>query len=361
MVELDPGKVLATSYSRQEGERMKPLRIRLLHGALHETKCSAIFLKHIEGTMSAPEQSIDTAVHGRLRALNIDHEKDARSTLESIELPACPRVYIVNFHESDLPFTYQSVDRYARSIIQIAGSELAASDGSPVTVATAVHGPGSGLDSSEAMETLILAFASELAAGRQQGSLEEILLVENHKEVFERLSERLKYLAAKNIVRFENGVCFVNPQPIVKDKDEFEKGRFMRLGMKHLFIAMPYAKEFNNAYYFGIKHPVEQRGRKCERVDQDAFTGDIVDRVKTRIETSELVIADISGNNPNVFFETGYAEGKGKTVILISQVQNTPFDLSTSRQIRYDPEDILSLNQKLGEALDAILERDDDK
>jgi hypothetical protein len=333
---------------------MQQLKITLRHSDLLKTECSAIFLKHIEGSMSAPELGVNAAVRGRLQALYSDHEKEDHSMLESDALLECPLVYVVNFHQQDLPFSYQSVDRYARTIIRVAATGRFTSGSEPVTVATAIHGPGAGLDASEAMETLILAFASELGTGQPLGPLDHVILVENHMDVFERLLERLKYLATNSIVRFEGGACFVNPAS-TQEGGRLEQGRVSRLSLKHLFIAMPYAKEFNNAYYFGIKHPVEQRGRKSERVDQDAFTGDIVERVKHRISTSELVIADITGNNPNVFFEVGYAEGVGRPVILISQEQETPFDLRTRRQIRYDPQDIFSLANALGGQLDVII------
>jgi hypothetical protein len=184
--------------------------------------------------------------------------------------------------------------------------------------------------------------------------LGEVILVEKEKEVFERLQERLKYLAMRGVVTFDGSTCFINPST-AQTTIAVEERRVQQLSLRHLFVAMPYAKKFNNVYYFGIKQPIELRGRKCERIDQDAFTGDIVDRIKTRIRGSELVIADITGNNPNVFFEVGYAEGLDKRVILLSQAQDTPFDLKTRHQIRYDPQDIFSLADALSEQLDASL------
>jgi hypothetical protein len=333
---------------------MESLQLTLFHGDVLATKCSALFLKHIEGSMSAPEIALNDATGGALQSLNSEHEYEDHSILETQRLPECTVIYVVNFHRQDLPFSYHSVDRYARTIIQVATGEAFMGSDTPITVATAIHGPGAGLDASEAMETLLLGFANELALGNPLRRLREIVLVEKHEDIFQRLVERLKYLAAKDVVRLEGGRYFVNPKSI-QDNTKLEQGRINRLALNHLFIAMPYAKEFNNAYYFGIKYPVEQRGRKCERVDQDAFTGDIVERLRRRIATCELIIADITGNNPNVFYEIGYAEGIGKPVILISQEQETPFDLKTRRQIRYDPQDIFSLAVKLGEQLDALL------
>src|SRR5262249_19195250 len=103
------------------------------------------------------------------------------------------------------------------------------------------------------------------------------------------------------------------------------------------------------------KQPVERRLRKCERVDQDVFTGDVIERVKHRISNCELIIADITGNNPNVLYELGYADGVGKPAIVISQEQETVFDLKTRRQIRYSSHDIRSLAKVLDEELSELL------
>src|SRR5437764_6925547 len=58
----------------------------------------------------------------------------------------------------------------------------------------------------------------------------------------------------------------------------------------HVFVAMPFMKEMDDVFYYGIQQPVHSAGFLCERVDQDAFTGDILDRVKKKIETAVLVI-----------------------------------------------------------------------
>jgi len=52
-------------------------------------------------------------------------------------------------------------------------------------------------------------------------------------------------------------------------------------------------------------------------MDQEAFTGDILDRIKKKIETATVVIAELSGANPNVYLEVGYAWGKDVPTILL--------------------------------------------
>jgi hypothetical protein len=249
---------------------------------------------------------LNEVLAGRLSAVYAEREKENHVLLELPGVLACPRVYVVNFHVEDLPFSYHSVDQYGRTIVRVGASGGLGAGDPPTSVATAIHGPGAGLDACEAMETLIQAFAHELRTLGPVCRLQEVILVESDKAVFQRLQERLKYLVRRGIVMLERGTYFVNPVAVPVANAPEEIRRIDRLELKHLFIAMPYAKAFSNVYYFGIKLPVEQRGRKCERVDQAAFTGDIVDRVKMRIASSEVVIADITGDNPNVFFEVAY-------------------------------------------------------
>jgi hypothetical protein len=330
---------------------MSELRISLRHADLLETPCSILFIKHIEGSMSAPETALDEAMAGALQALMTEHEHEDHEVLDT-KLDGGPRrAYVLNFHTADLPFSYRSVDRYARHLLRVAAAERVA--GVDQTVATAVHGPGAGLDASEAMEVMVTAFAHEIQSQPELRIPLEVVFAEKEREVFERLQDRLKYLAAEDLVDFDGSSCIV--KPATPNACAVENHRVERLSLRHIFVAMPYDKAFDNTYYFGIKQPIESRGRKCERVDQEAFVGDVVDRIRARIRGSELVIADITENNPNVFFEVGYAEGVGKDVILLSQAQETPFDLKTRRQIRYDPTDIRALAETLHTQLEANL------
>src|SRR5438046_1502300 len=71
-----------------------------------------------------------------------------------------------------------------------------------------------------------------------------------------------------------------------------ERAEIISAEKAHVFVAMPFMKEMDDVFYYGIQQPVHCAGFLCERVDQDAFTGDILDRVKKKIETAVLVIAE---------------------------------------------------------------------
>lgn len=149
-----------------------------------------LFVKHIEGDMSKPEQAIDEKLGGKLSVLLREQEQESEilfSTGGGLPAPWCCAVV---FHRADLPFSYSSVDAYARKLL----SDVAAGKqpGEEVqVVATAVHGPGAGLDASEALETMVMALANELQQLKQPGGLREILFVEQDRDIFQRLQERL--------------------------------------------------------------------------------------------------------------------------------------------------------------------------
>ena len=105
----------------------------------------------------------------------------------------------------------------------------------------------------------------------------------------------------------------------------------------HAFVAMPFTRQMDDVYYFGIEAPVHAAGMLCERVDQASFTGHILDQIRERIETASVVIADLTGANPNVYLEVGYAWGKGRpTILLVQDVSDLRFDVKSQRCLVYD-------------------------
>lgn len=102
------------------------------------------------------------------------------------------------------------------------------------------------------------------------------------------------------------------------------------------FVLMPFRDEFNKIYRFVIKPTVEAEGITCLRGDEIFANLKVMDDVMSHIEQSALIISDISGGNPNVFFELGISMKLNKPIILISQDADAAFDVRTCRWIRYD-------------------------
>lgn len=103
------------------------------------------------------------------------------------------------------------------------------------------------------------------------------------------------------------------------------------------FVMMPFDRSFDDIYKFGIKEPANQLGFHAERVDEQIYSEGILDRIYRQIELADVIIADMSGKNPNVFYEVGYAHAKDKICILLtSNAEDIPFDLAHKRHVIYN-------------------------
>jgi hypothetical protein len=119
------------------------------------------------------------------------------------------------------------------------------------------------------------------------------------------------------------------------------------------FVAMPFTRALDDVYYFGIEQPVHAQGMLCERVDQASFSGHILDQIRERIERADVVIADLTGANPNVYLEVGYAWGRGRpTILLVQDVKDLRFDVQSQRCLVYDR--IIDLTRLLSNELQRL-------
>ena len=131
---------------------------------------------------------------------------------------------------------------------------------------------------------------------------------------------------------------------------------------KQIAVMMP----FNPAYptpdmdpvYGAIKEAATQLEYECIRVDEIQRPTDITQDILKLIEGSKIIIADLSGANPNVYYEMGLAHARGRIVVPISRdKEKLPFDNSHIRTIFYHADDKYSLNgltEQLVKALKAL-------
>jgi hypothetical protein len=70
----------------------------------------------------------------------------------------------------------------------------------------------------------------------------------------------------------------------------------------------------------------------------------IINDILSSISRADLVIADLTGTNPNVYYEVGLAQAFGKKLILVAQSrEDLAFDLAHLRTIFYaSPDDLRS-------------------
>lgn len=120
---------------------------------------------------------------------------------------------------------------------------------------------------------------------------------------------------------------------------------------KKCFVVMDFDSKYNNIYYQAIKPAVEKNGIECIRADElSGVTQDVIGRFLSEIQSSSLVIADLTGNNVNVAYEIGYAQKSGIKTVLISQtLDNIPFDFRNQIILEYRQNNagLLQLQTKL--------------
>lgn len=107
----------------------------------------------------------------------------------------------------------------------------------------------------------------------------------------------------------------------------------------YCFVAQPFDNDAFDQRFDDIIFPVvKECGLECYRVDRDSAVVVPADAIEEKITKAKLVIVDITKDNPNVWFELGYAEAMRKTVIMVcsdERQQPFPFDIRHKRIITY--------------------------
>ena len=96
----------------------------------------------------------------------------------------------------------------------------------------------------------------------------------------------------------------------------------------------------------------------CHRGDKDFHPGDIITHIIENLVSSEIVIADLTGRNPNVFYELGVRHATSNNTILIAEnLEDIPFDLRGLRTISYEytPGGMRRFEGELKKAVEAII------
>jgi nucleoside 2-deoxyribosyltransferase len=129
-------------------------------------------------------------------------------------------------------------------------------------------------------------------------------------------------------------------------------------------VIQPFDKgRFDKRYRDVFAPAIEAAGLEPYRVDRDPGASIIIEEIETRIRDADVCLADITTDNPNVWFELGYALASGKEVCLIcadERVERYPFDVQHRLILKYSCEsrsDFDELKEKVSERLRAILSK----
>ncbi|HVO55806.1 MAG TPA: hypothetical protein VMT37_15460 [Solirubrobacterales bacterium] len=99
---------------------------------------------------------------------------------------------------------------------------------------------------------------------------------------------------------------------------------------------MPFAENFDVAFDGLIRPALEEVGYEVRRADSVIDQRNVLSDIVLGIDGAELIVADLTGQNPNVFYELGIAHGLGVPTVMIAQaLKEVPFDLTSYRVKEY--------------------------
>ncbi|QPW49743.1 hypothetical protein G9298_18965 [Bacillus thuringiensis] len=102
--------------------------------------------------------------------------------------------------------------------------------------------------------------------------------------------------------------------------------------------------------YYAVRTTCLDIGLECSKSDDEYIKGDVLSHIIKSIAEARIVLANIDGRNPNVFYELGIAHALDKPTILISQSDNElPFDLQSKNVLFY--KNLHDLDNKLRKEL----------
>jgi hypothetical protein len=260
-------------------------------------------------------------------------------------------------------FGYNEMREFAEHTIAI----LAQQDAAVNSLTTTVHGANYGLDAEESLLCLVTGFEAGLDAHKEL-AIREISFVERDPRraslLLTALHRRIQTNSSQPAAA-ESSMAQAIPRTAAssqargsKPLDSTDRGA-QADRKRHVFVAMPFSEDFEDVYEYGIYTPVRNCGLICEKTNEMAYTGDILHRIREKIETADLVVADLTGARPNVYLEVGYAWGKGIPVIFVARNgEELHFDVSRHRCIYY--KSIRQLGKELDRLIRGVLNLEDD-
>lgn len=119
----------------------------------------------------------------------------------------------------------------------------------------------------------------------------------------------------------------------------------------------------HSATFDAVKNACDSLHLDCKKADDIWVNSTFIQDIFELIFTSQVVVADFTDKNPNVFYEVGIAHTLGKTVIPLTQnIEDVPSDLRHHRVLKYLPnkEGYDAMIEELKKRLHTLTMRDAD-
>jgi hypothetical protein len=302
---------------------MRTFRIRLTLGDIVDTPCDVLVVKHAQALYGADRAVVEALISGGAQVPRLPGPGESAAVPATGALRAQTVLFVGTPPLGD--FEYAEIRDLGRAAIQA----VARHQPRAATLALTLHGPGFGLDERESLASEVAGLLDGLRGNTSPPNLNEILIVERNAGRVGRLRPDLDRLLAVEVPGTdEHGrptpTALASPAGIPTETKP------------RVFVAMPFAESMDDIYHYGIQNAAHSAGYLCERADDSAFTGEILERVKQRIRAADLLVADLSTANPNVYLEVGFAWGVGKpAVLIVSNTDELKFDVRGQRCLKY--------------------------
>ena len=105
---------------------------------------------------------------------------------------------------------------------------------------------------------------------------------------------------------------------------------------KKVFVIMSFDPAHRDGYFIAIEPTLKSLGFDPIRVDQIQHNKTVTSEIISQIEGSAFVIADLTGERPNVYYEVGWAHRADKEVVLVARKDTAVhFDVAAINRIEY--------------------------
>jgi hypothetical protein len=318
-----------------EGLRVTSINVRVLHGDALAVPADLLILKYAQAW-----HGVDRATARRLGVEDrVTADVGQTASVRSNGTVAAREVLFLGVPPL-WEFDYEQIRAFGRRAV----AEAAAVAPNAAELVLTLHGPNYGLDELEAFNSELAGVVDAITGNEVGASLRMITFAE-----FD--AGRARRMRAALSEAIPGGALRPGVQPGQAGVEAAAAERLSTVGYDsaakaHVFVAMPFSPEFEDVYTFGITPAAHASKLLVERIDQASFTGDIVAFMRERIAGARLFVADVTGANPNVYLEIGFAWGNGiPTLLVCRDVDELRFDVRGHRCLSYG--NIVELQRKL--------------
>ena len=156
-------------------------------------------------------------------------------------------------------------------------------------------------------------------------------LSKNGLTLFENSPKRFAEMVTRQVEKVLENKPLSSPRPAILPDP------------KLVFVITAFSPDLEPIYNKGIKEAAEANGLEAKRVKDVQGDYKITEKIFEMIRAARFIVADITLERPNVYFELGYARCLGKTVFtIVRKGTQVHFDVQDWKYIEYlDSSDVL--------------------